>query len=118
MIESTAYSRVEAALFDRGLGPIRSGQARCPAHEDRTPSLTVSRGRDGVLVHCHAGCKVDAIVEQLGLRVEDLFDTPRNTNGKANGYAAAQFVTAYVYTDERGVPLFEVRRLDPKGFPQ
>ena len=32
-------------------------QARCPAHEDRQASLSVSTGDDGrVLLHCHAGC--------------------------------------------------------------
>jgi putative DNA primase/helicase len=31
--------------------------ARCPVHEDRSPSLSISAGKDGkVLVHCHAGC--------------------------------------------------------------
>jgi hypothetical protein len=31
--------------------------ARCPAHDDRTPSLAIREGRDGrVLLKCHAGC--------------------------------------------------------------
>jgi hypothetical protein len=48
--------------------------ARCPAHEDRTPSLGVSEGDDGrVLVVCHAGCTVDAILVALGLGIRDLF---------------------------------------------
>jgi putative DNA primase/helicase len=44
---------------------------RCPAHEDRKPSLSISSGRDGkVLVRCHAGCNqrdVIAILRQRGL---------------------------------------------------
>src|SRR6476659_7052516 len=44
---------------------------RCPAHEDRKPSLSISSGRDGkVLVRCHAGCDqrdVIAILRQRGL---------------------------------------------------
>ena len=55
----------------------RSGdgwQAKCPAHEDRTPSLSISQGRNGrVLVHCHAGCSVEAVLGQLGLQPADLF---------------------------------------------
>ena len=31
--------------------------ARCPAHDDHTPSLSIAEAADGkVLVHCHAGC--------------------------------------------------------------
>ena len=44
----------------------RSGMARCPAHEDRTPSLSVSETRDGrVLVHCFAGCSQAAAIDAL-----------------------------------------------------
>lgn len=40
--------------------------ARCPAHGDRTPSLSI-RATDGgkVLVHCHAGCGQDGIIAAL-----------------------------------------------------
>jgi hypothetical protein len=55
----------------------RSGEgwvARCPAHEDRSPSLSVREGNDGrALVHCHAGCDVTRIVSALGLELTDLF---------------------------------------------
>jgi hypothetical protein len=48
--------------------------ARCPAHEDRRPSLSVGVGRDSrVLLHCFAGCTVVEIVAAMGLRIEDLF---------------------------------------------
>jgi hypothetical protein len=54
---------------------IRPGKsiARCPAHEDRTPSLAVSEGDKGVLIHCWAGCDPRFIVEALGLRLSDLY---------------------------------------------
>jgi hypothetical protein len=49
--------------------------ARCPAHEDRQPSLSVAQGDDGrVLLHCHAGCSTEEIVKTLGLDLGDLFD--------------------------------------------
>ena len=36
---------------------------RCPAHEDRSPSLSICDGRDGrVLLHCFAGCTFASIV--------------------------------------------------------
>jgi hypothetical protein len=61
----------------------RSGSgyvARCPAHEDRTPSLSISEGDDGrVLLKCFAGCSFEEIVVALGLQMKDLFraDSPR-----------------------------------------
>ena len=47
--------------------------ARCPAHPDRSPSLSITEGDGRVLVHCFAGCPVEEIVGALGLRVGDLF---------------------------------------------
>lgn len=48
--------------------------ARCPAHEDRTASLSVTAGNDGrLLVHCFAGCSVHDVVGAIGLTVSDLF---------------------------------------------
>lgn len=39
-----------------------SGIARCPAHDDHEPSLSVSEGDDGrLLTHCHAGCSAEAV---------------------------------------------------------
>lgn len=47
--------------------------AKCPAHDDRSPSLSVAdRGDGGILVHCFAGCSVDSIVAALGLALADL----------------------------------------------
>ncbi len=49
-------------------------QARCPAHEDKAPSLSISRGDDGrVLLKCFAGCTVEAVVKVWGLTLADLF---------------------------------------------
>lgn len=49
----------------------RTWLARCPAHHDRTPSLSISRSATGkVLVHCHAGCtqqQVVAALKEVGL---------------------------------------------------
>ena len=52
-------------------------QARCPAHRDRLPSLSIAEGRDGrVLLHCFAGCSTDAILAALKLSRRDLFQGP------------------------------------------
>ncbi len=48
--------------------------ARCPAHSDRLPSLSIGTGRGGrTLLKCHAGCEPTAIVSALGLTLRDLF---------------------------------------------
>lgn len=48
--------------------------ACCPAHEDRSPSMSVREMDDGrVLVHCFAGCGVDAILGAVGLEFDALF---------------------------------------------
>ena len=54
-------------------------QARCPAHEDRNPSLAIAEGERGLLVKCWAGCTLDEITRALGLTVRDLF-YDRNPN--------------------------------------
>lgn len=47
---------------------------RCPAHDDRNPSLSVRELDDGrVLVHCFAGCSVPAILDAASLDFDVLF---------------------------------------------
>jgi len=50
--------------------------ACCPAHEDRTPSLSIKQTDDRLLVHCFAGCPASDVVAALGLSLADLFDKP------------------------------------------
>lgn len=62
------------------LGARRVGSgwiARCPVHEDKTPSLSIGVGTDGrVLVYCFAGCTFSAIVAACGLEPRDLSPEP------------------------------------------
>lgn len=49
-------------------------QSRCPAHDDKGPSLSIRELDDGrVLVHCFAGCSVHEIVKAAGVELSDLF---------------------------------------------
>ena len=59
--------------------PARKGwSVRCPAHDDRRPSLSIAEGDDGrALVRCHTGCTVGAICAALGLRLSDLMPDGR-----------------------------------------
>ena len=50
-------------------------QARCPAHGDRHPSLSISEGREGrTLLHCWSGCQTDDILKASHLAMRDLFE--------------------------------------------
>lgn len=42
---------------------------RCPAHDDKNPSLSWKDGEDGkpVIIKCHAGCSRNAILASLGM---------------------------------------------------
>lgn len=60
----------------RGTAPER-WIARCPGHEDRTPSLSIRETADGkVLLRCFAGCAAADVVHAVGLTLADLFDRP------------------------------------------
>jgi len=69
------------ALLERLQGIKRAGTgrwlARCPAHGDRSPSLSVRELEGGrVLLHCFAGCETAAVLRALGLSLSDLFERP------------------------------------------
>jgi hypothetical protein len=106
---------VLARLELRGCKPRRSHdgwEARCPAHEDHKPSLSVTEAPDGkVLVRCHRGCRFEDIASALGLRAQDFF--PDNTEPRST-----TIERVYAYTDETGALLFEVVRFHPKAFRQ
>lgn len=54
-----------------------SWSAKCPAHADRSPSLSVKELSDGrILLHCFGGCGTDAVLGALGLGMTDLFPEP------------------------------------------
>lgn len=60
------------------LGPVkRNGvgwKARCPAHDDRAPSLSIAESDGKVLVRCMAGCDTQAVLDAAGLAMSDLFE--------------------------------------------
>lgn len=99
--------------FD-GTKPAGDGwQARCPAHEDRKASLSITSTHDKVLVHCHAGCDPEAIVGAVGLTLHDLF-----LNGNGHRASKATILETYDYEDEAGRLLYQAVRFDPKDFRQ
>ena len=65
-------------LLDRLDGVKHTGpgrfMARCPAHDDRSPSLGVKDCGDGVtVVNCLAGCETEDVLSAVGLSFSDLY---------------------------------------------
>lgn len=58
-----------------------SYSAKCPAHNDKTPSLSIGEGRNGgILLHCHAGCSLESICAELKIRPADLMPDSTTTS--------------------------------------
>ena len=48
--------------------------ARCPAHDDSSPSLSIKEADNGnVIIHCHAGCGALDVLTAVGLDWDALF---------------------------------------------
>ena len=68
-------------LLSRLDGVKQTGQgkyvARCPAHEDRSPSLAIKECDDGrILVHDFAGCETEDVLSAIGLTFSDIMPEP------------------------------------------
>jgi hypothetical protein len=93
MIADTLLSRLDSV---KQTAPNR-WMARCPAHDDRRPSLSV-READGerVLLKCFSGCSVPEIVSAVGLGLDALFP-PRPSHhqrGERRPFPAADVLRA------------------------
>ncbi len=118
----------------RRAGPDR-WTAKCPAHSDEHPSLSISRGEDGrLLARCHAGCSFEAILAAVGWQERDAFTdrqapvirtrvrkprgAPRSfeTDQEALNYLAnslgGQRNGTWVYQDAAAAEVFRVVRFD------
>ena len=88
--------------------------ARCPAHEDRRDSLSITAKPDRTLLHCHAGCAPEAVAGAAGLSLADLFVRAPSSSDAGRPSIAE----TYDYTDESGTLLYQVVRYLPKDFRQ
>lgn len=70
--------------------------ARCPAHDDRAPSLSVRELDDGrVLLHCFAGCPTADVVAAVGLEFSNLYpESPTVANPERRPFPAADVLRA------------------------
>ena len=68
----------------RGRWSGNAGLCRCPAHDDRRPSLSVRVGRTSLLLHCFAGCSAADILKSLrasGQPVDAVSGSPSSRSG-------------------------------------
>jgi hypothetical protein len=70
-----------AKLLDRLARAKQTAPGRwlacCPAHEDRSPSLSIRELDDGrVLLHDFGGCETGDVLAALGLTLADLYERP------------------------------------------
>jgi AAA domain len=98
----TAYDRLLEQLHGvQGNGT--KAKALCPVHEAdgqrHTPSLSITRIEGQVLVYCHGGCPIEAVLDALNMHKRDLFDNREGVD--------------YRYEDGR-----IVHRTPDKQFPQ
>ena len=76
--QTLTFEAVQAGLSGVKPNGDDSFMARCPAHDDKNPSLSVDRkGDGGALWHCKAGCSQEDVMREL-LR-------PAGVSPKANG---------------------------------
>ena len=73
-----------------GVREVRAGKfyAKCPAHDDKSPSLSVRDTDDTILIHCFAGCSPDDVLAAIGLSFSDLY-ADRWKAAEQAAYAAA-----------------------------
>lgn len=103
--------------------------AKCPAHDDKNPSLSIAEGEDGrILLNCHAGCSTEKVLQAMGLAMRDLYPnnqrssatsskTPIDLRPKLPTITEMRKIAAiYSYTDENGELLCQKVRYTPKFF--
>ena len=126
------FDAAVAKLDKAKLSGADDGMARCPAHRDRTPSLSLTRARNGgAIFHCFAGCDREAVEAALGVswrgvstptrsvaRLQRLAkwtvvspvpsDAPKEFPTHSRGQPSA----TWTYRDEDGQELFHVLRFN------
>ncbi len=118
-MDQTPLERILSALDQQGYGPaVKNGKeyrVRCPAHQDKTPSLDVCEGREGrVVFNCRsASCSFNQIMQALGLKDSDGF--PKSTGKLPKGET---IVAVYNYLDENRKLMLQVQRTVDKQFWQ
>lgn len=101
----------------RSMGANRY-QCKCPVHNDDKASLTITDTADKILIHCHAGCSTWDIVQEIGLKMSDLYKgekPPETWQENFERYKKKQIEEIYQYTDAKGRYLYTKLRMTGKN---
>src|SRR5712692_2830061 len=110
LLRRQKYPLMNADPIARALKARRSGScwmAKCPAHDDNNPSLSIREVDGKVLLYCHAGCGQRDVIEAL--KAKGVW--PERPANQRRAIAAT-----YDYCDEVSHVLYQVVRTQPKGF--
>lgn len=81
-----SYHDVIERLEARGLKFSRRGDTssmcQCPAHDDNTPSLEITKADGKTLINDFGGCSTEAVMAALGLSMIDLYDGEKRKDNK------------------------------------
>lgn len=112
----TATDIQEVLRYFDGVKRCSEGQymARCPCHDDKKQSLSIGRGKKGVVLKCQAGCDTRDIIARVGLKPRDLFYEQEKPQEKRRIVATYDYpggVQKIRYSDKS----FSWRQPDGKG---
>lgn len=77
--------------------------ARCSAHDDKNPSLSIYINENWVYLKCYAGCSQDDILRAVGLNKNDLY---------IGGKKQPEKTIVYDYVDRNGVLTYQRKRME------
>lgn len=102
-VEASGPTERVLTLLDEVTETGNGWKARCPAHDDQNPSLSIAAAEDGrCLLHCFASCAVEDITQAMGLGVGDLFDA---SGGDGEGSRSTAEILVGI-AEQAGVELF------------
>ena len=71
----SVYTKIRAERPGAMSGEVYN--CRCPAHDDKKASLSVTLKEDRILLYCHAGCHMRDICKGLGIEPYQLFQSSK-----------------------------------------
>lgn len=77
-----------------GVKPAGDGRwyARCPAHDDKSPSLSIRDTGEKVLIHCFTGCDAEDVLIAVGLTWKELYPDPWQCAANRPNEGAVKYV--------------------------
>ena len=67
------FNLIISKVLAKPIGTSGRFNGLCPAHDDKSASLSITLENDKILLYCHAGCNIDDICLSLGIEKSDLF---------------------------------------------